>query len=430
MRKSRILAIALVLVLSLTVWASAETSKPTIRFAHMYTDGAFGEFYKGLLESYVEANKDAADIKVEAEQGDNLRNKIKIDLAANNLPDAFSYWALSSLSAMIDTDQLLNIRDYLAESKTLKWESFPESVWNEFSPDGGKTIYGIPTTSSLDYFLYNKEIFDKYGLEAPTTMDKFMKAAEVLKANGIIPLAVGSKGGNPAHFFYAQLYYQYGSFDYIKGITDGTNPFTCPETLKAAQLVLDMAAAGVFPTDPIGSGDFGPAVALYNEGKAAMIAAQAWSIVNFTDEIVDKSEIIYFPEFADAKYKTSEFTVGGVNNSFVINKASYNDPAKHDQLVKMLDEVCGEAVYQKWIDTGAMTSRAAKFDYSKSPKLFSKVNDFVAPLKGQTNFWILMPDPVSQEVFSTACDELWTQSITAEQFCAKVQKAIDNYLKK
>jgi non-ribosomal peptide synthetase component E (peptide arylation enzyme) len=162
----------------------------------------------------------------------------------------------------------------------------------------------------------------------------------------------------------------------------------------------------------------------------AMIAAQAWSIVNFTDEIVDKSEIIYFPEFADAKYKTSEFTVGGVNNSFVINKASYNDPAKHDQLVKMLDEVCGEAVYQKWIDTGAMTSRAAKFDYSKSPKLFSKVNDFVAPLKGQTNFWILMPDPVSQEVFSTACDELWTQSITAEQFCAKVQKAIDNYLKK
>lgn len=159
-----------------------------------------------------------------------------------------------------------------------------------------------------------------------------------------------------------------------------------------------------------------------------MICAQSWSIVNFTEEIADVSEIIAVPKFADAKYDPKDFTVGGVNNSFAITKKQYTDDAR-TAIAKIVDCAVDEDVYQKWVDTGNMTPRIMEFDYSKAPKLFATINDFTSKQKGQSNFWILMPDPVSQEVISTACDELWTQTISAEEFCDKVQKSIDNYLK-
>lgn len=411
--------------------STGTTQKPTIRFAHMFTDGPFGEFFQNRVAQFVKDNSSMANYVIEAEQGDNLRNKIKIDMAANNLPDAFTYWALSSLTAMIDANLLINVKDYVDISKTMTWDSFAENMWSEFTPDGGKNYYGIPTTASLDYFLYNKEIFTKYNLTVPTTYEEFLAVSKVLKNNGIIPLAVGSKGGNPAHFYYAQMYYQYGTLDYIKGIGSGKNSFICPENLKAGELIGEQVKAGVFPSDPIGSGDFLPAVALFNEGKAAMIAGQSWSIVNFTKEIAAKAGIMNFPKLPGSTINDpKDFTVGGVNNSFVITKKGFDDTNKQAALVKLMDFVTAEETYQGWVDTGAMATRNMKYDYSKSPALFATINAFVSTKKAYPNFWILMPDPNTQEIFSTAMDELWVEAITPQQVMDKVQKSINTYLKK
>jgi len=43
--------------------------------------------------------------------------------------------------------------------------------------------------------------------------------------------------------------------------------------------------------------------------------------------------------------------------------------------------------------------------------------------------WAHMPDPASQEVFSTTMDELWTQNITPQAFAEKIQASIDKALK-
>ena len=83
-----------------------------------------------------------------------------------------------------------------------------------------------------------------------------------------------------------------------------------------------------------------------------MICAQSWSIVNFTEEIADVSEIIAVPKFADAKYDPKDFTVGGVNNSFAITKKQYTDDARtaiemciRDRLRDILLTVVGTAIY-------------------------------------------------------------------------------------
>ena len=47
------------------------------------------------------------------------------------------------------------------------------------SPDG-KAVYGIPQDTGPMALLYNKKIFDQYGLTVPTTWDEFAQQAEKL----------------------------------------------------------------------------------------------------------------------------------------------------------------------------------------------------------------------------------------------------------
>ena len=62
-------------------------------------------------------------------QNDEVKSKIKIDLAADNCPDVFYYWnAASDLSSMIEADVLLPMSEYLAHpDAALSWDQFMES---------------------------------------------------------------------------------------------------------------------------------------------------------------------------------------------------------------------------------------------------------------------------------------------------------------
>lgn len=407
----------------------SKTEKPTIRIAHTWSadKGAYKPMIDGL-NKFIEANKDIANFSVEAEQGDNLRNKIKIDLAANNLPDIFYYWALTSLKPMYEADLILDVNEYFAKSTQIKAEDFVAEALKSYSPDGVH-IYGIPTEGSADYIACNRELFEKFNLEYPKTYDELLAVAKTFSDNGIIPMAVGSKGGNPGHFYFAEVYYQFGSYDYMSKVTTGENKFDYDLNKKTANLILDMAKNKVFPSDTIGSGDFAPAVSLYNEEKAAMILGQTWSISNFSDEVVAKTDLISFPKFNDAVNDPAGFTVGGVNNGWVINKASFNDPARQEAVVKTMDYLLSDEIYIYLAEYGQFIMKNVDLSNAKISDLYKKVLDFTQNQNKYPNFWVLMPDPVSQEVFSTAIDELWAQTIDVDSFCAKVQDSIDKALK-
>lgn len=73
---------------------------------------------------------------------------------------------------------------------------FTEAQWVDDLTDtsinqtifNGKVI-GLPHwEASISGTLYNKEIFEKYGLEIPETQEQFMEVCKTLKKNGITPL--------------------------------------------------------------------------------------------------------------------------------------------------------------------------------------------------------------------------------------------------
>lgn len=80
------------------------------------------------------------------------------------------------LPSFIVTDGLADLSKYGAgevKSYFVPW------TWGQVSPDGS-AIYGVPQDSGPMALMYNKRIFDQYGLSVPTTWDEFAQQAEKL----------------------------------------------------------------------------------------------------------------------------------------------------------------------------------------------------------------------------------------------------------
>jgi raffinose/stachyose/melibiose transport system substrate-binding protein len=431
-RRTKLWALGVVAILVLAVGIPVfGAGKPTIRLAHQFTGGIGGDFGPWLdaaLNKFAQENKNLGNFVFEVEQGDNLRNKIKQDLAADNLPDVFCYWGLSSLKPMIDAGLLQDVSEYMKATKKLKWSDFSDSDWAYFTFDG-KKYWGVPQFGFTDFVVANRDLFKKYNLKIPVTYKEFLAVSKVFADNGIIPMSVGSKGGNPAHFYWGEVYFQYGTRESMDGVTNGALSFNTPLTIKTSNVILDMAKNRVFPKDTIASGDFAPAVVLYNNQKAAMIAAETWSIVNFTKESVARSELIHFPRMEDGKFDPKVQCVGGSNNAWNITSKAWNDPAKRPGVIALMDRLTSDDVYQFMNKISFFGAKKVKTT-GQEPELFAKVLNFTQAKKKLPMIWAEMPDPVSQEVLSTTLDELWAQNVTAEQFVEKVTASVDKALGK
>jgi multiple sugar transport system substrate-binding protein len=91
------------------------------------------------------------------------------------------------LPSFIVTDGLADLAKYGATGVKAY---FVPWTWGQVSPDG-KIVYGIPQDTGPLALLYNKKIFDQYGLAVPATWDEFAQQAEKLaqSSNGKVKMA-------------------------------------------------------------------------------------------------------------------------------------------------------------------------------------------------------------------------------------------------
>ena len=111
---------------------------------------------------------------------------------------------------------------------------------------------------SLGVWLVNRDIFEEYGLEYPKTYDDIIEIGKTLSANGVITLAMGSKGGNPLHFPISDLYGRMEGAEEEMNSMAQTGIIKTDLFVEALTVFDDMRKAGCFPSDTITNGDWGP----------------------------------------------------------------------------------------------------------------------------------------------------------------------------
>jgi len=401
--------------------------KVTLRYAYNWTTGdSKGQYYEPALKSYMEKNKDTVEISLEGTPGMEHKDKIKVDLAGNNLPDVFMYWTgEADLKPLVDGDTILDMDEFFSASKNTKKEQWNEGAFSS-SKVGGK-LFTLPVESFKGFFLCNKALFEKYKLQYPKTYAELKTVSKVFIENGIVPINMASKGGNPGHLFLNAVGYQLKDGWKDSQTIAQTKKYNTESNLNAAKIIDEMRKEKMFPSDTIANGDWGPAVALYNEQKAAMVYCFPWKIGDIKKEIADVSEVVPFPKMEGAELSTDDFAIGGVSMGVLINKKSFADASKKQAIIDFVDYLVSDAMFTELGKASMMPAKNVKLDASQLNALFVKAVDFTSTQKFTYDpTWALFPGSDTTQSYADALDELFAGAITPEQYVEKVQTAVDS----
>lgn len=112
-------------------------------------------------------------------------NLLKTRLASGDAPDIFSFHAAFDGPTFEKGGYLPDLSNEPFASKLI------DTIRNVVTING--KVVGVPMESFSWSYLYNKDIFDKYGLKPPTTLSEMKQVVETLKSNSVTPFMLAYK---------------------------------------------------------------------------------------------------------------------------------------------------------------------------------------------------------------------------------------------
>lgn len=385
------------------------------------------------IEAYAEKVSDRYIIEHEGIAGDDIKTTMKTYVAANNTPDIVEYWnSASDSGSMMDAGVFLPIDEFFAASKALSKEEFMESHYYYYNG----VSYGIPMDHALGVWLVNKEIFKKYNLEYPKTYDDIIEIGKVLSANGVITLAMGSKGGNPLHFPISDLYGRLNGAEEEMNSIAQTGIIKTDLFVEALSSIDEMRKAGCFPSDTITNGDWGPTLALYNEGRAAMYYLLSGMAPALTDEAYAWSEIIDHPQYTGKNARADQDDMGimlGNKAMFIAKNEWDKSDVKKEAIVDYLDFYFSDEMCQFYYEAKAtQPAKILKYDNTNSVPLALDMLKYYDQRPNITKsaqlHMLTIPNDTVWADYQSYLDEFLAGAITPEEYADKVQASMDrNY---
>lgn len=185
--------------------------------------------------------------------------------------------------------------------------------------------------TSLNYYtgvMYNKDIFEKQGLDVPTTWSEFVAVMDKLKAAGITPVSIGGKDGWPVGLIPMSI--MQGTYptpeqktQLDKALWGGETKLSDPklaEVMEKTKTIFDHA-------DPNFTGiDYATAEGQFIGGQAAMTFDGSWATQQFSQQNPGL-KFGYFPMPGTERAEDNKNLGGKLDFSLAIPTASKNQDA-------------------------------------------------------------------------------------------------------
>ncbi len=255
--------------------------KVTLRFFHKWPEPEHMDYYNYVIKAYQESHPNVK-IEMEAVADEPYKDKIRTVMASGQVPDIYFSWAGEFSWKFARAGQALDLTDAVLNSDwkdKIIMSAVEPYKWN------GK-IYGIPMRINAKFMVYNKAMFEQYGLSVPTTWEEFLAVCETLKENGVTPIAFGDE------FPWAASHYV-GDFnaklvdpkvreaDYLL-TAPAEQLFTDPGYVEALRRFQTLMDKGYFNTGPNGISHSG-ARSSFVAGKAGMMYIELEEFITVAD---------------------------------------------------------------------------------------------------------------------------------------------------
>lgn len=220
--------------------------------------------------------KSGVKVSIEVIGWDSYWTLLEAGASGGEMPDVF--WMHSNTAQMyMENDILLKLNDFIAADPNTDTANYYEGVMNLYTRSDGN-IYALPKDHDTIALLYNKAIFDQFGLEYPNetwTYEDMYQAAKAITegSNGDIYGYACNTSNNQDSWY--NVVYAYGGeiiTEDHKGTTIGS-----AEGKAGMEMVRKLLSVGAPQSVTAETGTD----SLFMSGKCAMISQGSWMINAF-----------------------------------------------------------------------------------------------------------------------------------------------------
>jgi raffinose/stachyose/melibiose transport system substrate-binding protein len=396
---------------------------------YWYLSGPPGEaIRKATVDRFNQANPNTK-IKQTTFQNDAYKAKIKTAIGAGQAPTIIWGWGGGGLASYVAANQVEDLTDWFSQNPDVKNKLFPSS-FGAATVDG--KIYAMPAETVQPIVLYyNKQVFDRVGVQPPTSWNDIMNLIPKFNAQKIAPFSLGgqSRWTNMMwiEFFVLRLG---GSQLFQKVITDKAG-WSDPNAQKALQMTQDLVKANGFIRGFSSiTADSNADQALLYTGKAAMMLHGSWS---YGIQVANGGKFVpsgglgwmNFPTIDGGTGDPAD-TVGNPGQYLSISSKAtqaQKDTAKNFFKTAVLSK--DEA--KQWIDTGQvpiLQGTQDQLNASKDKDFLNFVYDIASKAKTFAQSWDQALEPTAAETLLDNISKLFQLSITPQQFADNMSKVI------
>lgn len=342
--------------------------------------------------------------------------------AANKLPELFDTDATPFAQKLAGQERMVDV-DVLLEDLGMS-DAYREAALNYQRFDDG-SLYMVPFEFQLEFFWYNKDIFEAAGVETPATLDDFPEMCKALRAEGVTPIALDGKDQWPLERYMAYYPFRMSGPEYVQDLKNGDASFSDPEGVAAAEWLHSLGEAGCFQ-EGFSSTGYADAQALFTTGDAAVYNIGTWELGNLATESLNpevRDAVDYFtlPTVDGAATADNEYvTPSGIG--MAVNAQTY-DPLVRDFLAFAL-----ERYPELYASTGALSPTTdaettipedATGLYSRAVEQADEVGSAIAMP------WDTQLDPATNTRLQQELTLLVQGDITPDEFIATMDAALE-----
>ncbi|ROO85690.1 raffinose/stachyose/melibiose transport system substrate-binding protein [Actinocorallia herbida] len=220
-------------------------------------DGAMGKAWSAAIAKFEETHP-GVKVKFEEKSFEQINQSGAMALNSNEAPDILEYNKGNATAGLIAKQGLLT--DMSDEVVKRGWDKLlspslqTTAKYDDRGIMGEGNWYGIPNYGEFVSVYYNKDLFKKYDLEVPTTLDDFTKVMDEFVAEGVTPLA-NAGAEYPAQQYLYQLALSKADRAWVDRyqLYKGKNDFKDPAWTYAATTFADWVSKGYIAKNSAGT---------------------------------------------------------------------------------------------------------------------------------------------------------------------------------
>lgn len=285
MKKKHLILVAVLLIATMFLGAcnggakkeepknDAQEETATISFIHWR--GEDTEVFNEIIKKFQDENP---NIKVEMNSYPSKQYEATLatKLKDGGAGDVFAMFPGVNFAAVTEAGLA---EDLTNESFVERWQSHLIT----FGQKDGKQ-YGLPYQLVFNMPIYNKTMFDKFGLEKPKDWEGLLDVCETLKKNGVeIPIIFPAGDNGPGQFMNPMVMNNAPDEDIFIKLQAGEVKATDEWWVKTLSQIKELNDKGYFGKDPLGTTQSASAPIMAQE-KGAMIAMGSYMMAQVVEQ--------------------------------------------------------------------------------------------------------------------------------------------------